>query len=354
MDKETNKEQNQIVDFIRETWPIWSVLVGFLAFIGFFEALFNALVPPWATIFIGIGLVLGVIPVLVLSYVQIQKLRIQLRELQKNLKMTEELKFPTLFIEGVPVQSLLAHIEYRRQVTVTNTVQLELFEINCRIVGDGVRKDADVTYHLKGTNLSQIPLKGLYLTIAADNLVPLSDLNCRLYDLTRDPEREVRLYPRLTGLDTTRKDLLLPLLLPGVDPFQQFELELQYRWPAIFSTVDDYWFLDNIDFEGRTKKIRLCVEFVTMEVETVRMYTVGPKYSEPQFLGALRPEKDKPAIYCFEMDESEMGLYYIMLFRSKRGEHATKPDQERMTLPAEFQSSNRDSMISAAATFSRN
>jgi len=309
MNQQHKSRWEEFLRFLRDMWPAWSILISVaLGLISVLEFMKSGVLPPVYAGYLGLGFVLvGAVIAIALLY---------RRNLKLQRGLTELGSYPSLFIEGVPVQSVIAHIERRRRTVTLNPVQLDVFEINCRIVGEGTRKDADVRYYFKGTSTSPVPLRGLFLSIAGDHLVPLEQLNCRCYDLTHDPKKRVPLVPRLVGSDTTRKDLFLPFLTPGIEPYKSFELELCYVWPAIFAGTEDYWFLDNIDFEGRTRKVILSVEFVSLKPESVRVYALGPRLESPEFLGALAPMEDNPRKYVFERDNPRMGTYYILLFEA--------------------------------------
>lgn len=315
-----NKKTNTLVLFLKETWFIWTAVAAVLMFLGFFSTVFSVFVPSQSTPYVGLGVLLAIIPATIVYFMRLRDLNSKNADLENALKEKTSSPYPSLFIEGVPVQSLLAHIDRRKREARINPVQLELFDITVKVTGDGPKKDADVVYRLKGENISSATLSGLNLTIAGDNLVPLTDLQPQLFDLMHDPERKVRLVPNLvTGLDSVRKDLFLPFLVPGVGPHKQFDTEFRFYWPFIFNTGDDYWFLDNVDFQGRTRRIRMVMTFDTIDVETVRLYTFnsdGPIH-ESQFLGALKPEGEKGNTYSFEMDDPEMGTYFIMIFSGK-------------------------------------
>ena len=239
---------------------------------------------------------------------------IQLKEEKSILSTTQD---TPLFIKDIPISGILANIEYRKNNHRVNHVKLDRYEIYCRILGDELlRKDADVRYYLKGKNTSRDPLTGLYLSISGDNLVPFNSLDIQYFNLHIDKERKKQLKIKVET-DSTRKDLFLPFVTPGIEPFDVFEVELTYRWPRIFATTKDYWFIDNIDFEESTQQICVILEFVDMNVECVEIYSINISTKIPYYLGILHPDPNNLSKYTYIKDNPAKDTYYILLYECK-------------------------------------
>jgi len=310
------KEKNGLLSLIKNTWQIWALLLSLLVGMGIIQIEAVKIVIPkeyLGHLVLGIMMFWAIITV-ILSYKRISKLEAEVDRTQRQIENARAVAYPSLFIEDIPLQSLIAHVERRMQTRTRNPVQLELFDISCQIVGQGTLKDADVIYHLKGTNTSTEVLHGLYLSIAGDNFVTLKQLNPILYDLTKDKERKKPLKPRIAGMDSVRKDLFLPFLTPGTESYKTFDIELRYMWPGIFGTIKDYWFLDNIDFSGVTQLVRISLEFVAIKPDAVRAYALDIERGTTTFLGAVASVEDNPNKYVFEAANPQLNTYYILIF----------------------------------------
>ena len=314
-----SQPRTKLTDKLKRFWqPMWMIL-SFLVGLGVINIeAFSVKIPDGAKpyvfatiILIGLGLTLYK------SIQENEKLLKEIDSLNEKINQATVFHYPSLFIEDIPVQSLIAHVEYRRQNKYVNPVRLGLFEIFCRIVGGGTLKDADVLYKLIGINMSKQLLTGLQMSIAGDNLVPLDKLKCEVYDIFKDPEKQNPTIPRLLGADSIRKDLFLPFLNPGINSGNKFHLEFKYLWPGIFSAKKDYWFLDNIDFEGDTEKIRLGISFISIEPIAVRAYSINAKRGMPVFVGALVHDVGKSDTFTLDVEPPAIDTYYILVFEAK-------------------------------------
>lgn len=324
------EEKQTVLGIFQKSLKYWWVVVTIAIGLGVFkiEAI-KVDIPPEYFPFIGYG----VIALLVLCLVffltsKIKDLSAIVRRYQSEMERVESdferLKneearyknrsFPSFMIEDIALSSLVVHVEKRKDESYKNPVKLDLFEIDCSVVGTGERKDAKVKYTLKGTNISKDVLTGLYLSIAADNLVPLEKLDVKVHDLTEDPSRESFHKAKLKGPDSIRKDLFLPFTAPGINPNCKFEIEMTYLWPGIFASTKDYWFLDNIDFEESTNQVSMKLQFVDMEPETVNLYSFDMNSGIPTHLGAISPDSSGQKVYGFNKDNPSRDTYYILVF----------------------------------------
>lgn len=226
------------------------------------------------------------------------------------------------FIDGVPLQSLLIHIHNRAEMGISNSVELELLEISAQVCGDGIRKDAKMIHIFKGKNISETEnLTQLNIALAGDNTIPLSELKASIIDHTNDPEGIIKNHkPNLkpNSEDATLKNLILPFAKEGIKPQQTFKIELRHYWPGVYSTTKDYFFCDNIDFDGRVNKLKMTIEFLAMQEENVRVYRINQKNGEVGVeVGALPPETDKPHLYVFEKTNPLSDVYYVIFFDGK-------------------------------------
>lgn len=312
--------------FIRNNWQIWGLILSILLSLGIIQIpIVKLVINPqifWGML-LGIVLVWSLLEVVIL-YVKNEKLERELSLTQGELAASkEEVSIlgqrisPSFFLEDLPLSTLVAHIALRQEMHKINPVKLDTFRIDCRISGPDSRKDAEVKYYLKGTNISNNGLAGLYLSIAGDNLVPFKDLGANLYNLHSGDGRSYALKPRLEGPDSIRKDLFLPFINPGIEPYGSFEIELDYIWPSTFNPTKDFWFLDNIDFEGTTRKIIMTLEFVEINISSVRVYTFDPSSNIPTFSGVLPPDPSNSNRFIFEKMAPQMQIYYLLLFEAK-------------------------------------
>ncbi|HUW08524.1 MAG TPA: hypothetical protein VM537_02300 [Anaerolineae bacterium] len=295
---------------MRRTWHVWSVALCFLVGLGIIQIEgIKLAIPQHYSGYILIGSVLvWALIALMLSSVRNYKLERELERVQP---------LPSFLIEDVALSSMHAHIAFLERCSKPNPVVLDLYKIDCRIVGRRERKDADVRYYFRGKNIGQRPLTGLCLPIAGDSAVPFTQLHARVFNLHADPTRLSPLRPRLEGSDGIRKDLFLPFLSPGVEPHDSFEIELTYKWPGIFGATKGYWFLDNINFEGPTRHITIVWEFTDMLPDSVRAYAIPMASRKPTFLGAVPPDPSNSTLFAFEKVEPEKDTYYVLVFEGK-------------------------------------
>jgi hypothetical protein len=251
---------------------------------------------------------------MVVLSIRSSRLESNLKLLQQEVNSLEKRTSPSFLLEDIVLSSLTAHVELRKAAQKLNPVKLDIFRLDCKVVGSDVRKAADTTYYLKGINISGHSLTGLYLSIAGDNLVPFRTLGAKLYNLHSSSGRNYSLIPRLEGADSVRKDLFLPFVSPGIDPLCAFEVELNYLWPGLFAPVKDYWFLDNIDYEGQTKQIIMTMEFIDLTVSSVRVYVIDMLSKIPTFLGDLASDPNNPKKFIFDKTNPEKDSYYIFVF----------------------------------------
>ena len=118
------------------------------------------------------------------------------------------------------------------------------------------KRDAAMCWQFVGTNSSTHLLTSINLTISGETLTPLSELGCAIYDLKKDPLRKNKIAPILISEDSINKNILLPFQSPGIEPNKQFEIELNYVWPAIVNIRKDYWFIDPLNYALKVEKIR--------------------------------------------------------------------------------------------------
>ena len=298
------------------------VLFAILAFglgLGFIQIDFiKVAIPPGNLVYFLFGLLLLwtmiVIYQLTLKFIELGQ---KLDDARQQISLLEKSASPPLLLKDIVLSSLAAHVEFRKDAArQLNPVKLDVLRLDCRLVGTGPRKDAEVTYYFKGKNISNSPLNGLYLSIAADNLVPLDKLGAKLYNLYADPGRRIPRPPQLQGSDGMRKDLFLPFVHPGIKPLDSFELELTYCWPEIFVPTKDYWFLDNLDYEGITDKLIIALEFVDATARYVESHSLNSVSKEFNHLGVLSPDSTNPNKFVFEKTEAEKDTYYIIVFEA--------------------------------------
>ena len=103
-----------------------------------------------------------------------------------------------LFIKDVPIQGLRAHVT-KRAGKSKNQTNLELLELGVKVQGHGQKRDASMYWRFTGTNSSTKLLTGIDLSIAGETLTPISELGCVIHDLEKDPLRNNKILPILTG-----------------------------------------------------------------------------------------------------------------------------------------------------------
>jgi len=318
LEKAENRRFKTLWSVLLESWPGWVLLLSFLLGFGIFQIQIVKIVIPqeafWVVL-LGLLLLWAIIIIFRLNARNFVAKK-ELEKARQDVAMLEKQAAPSFWLEGIVLSSLTAHVELRKRDRKHNPVKLDIFRLDCKIIGQGERKDAHATYYLKGTNISDQTLRGIYLSIAADNLVLLRDLHAKLYNLHSNAGRTAPLTPRLDGPDDTRKDLFLPFISPGVESLGTFEIELQYVWPGVFAPTKDYWFLDNLDYEGVTKQMSIGLEFVDMTASSVRGYSINSISKIPAFEGELPSDPGNPRRFVFEKANPDRDTYYIVLYEA--------------------------------------
>lgn len=318
LEKDENRRFKTLWSVLLESWPGWVLLLTLLLAFGVFQIQIVKIVIPQEDFwFLLLGLLLlWAIMIIFRLNARNFAARKELGKAHQEIAMLEKQAAPSFLLEGIVLSSLTAHVELRKRERKYNPVKLDVFRLDCKITGNGERKDACVSYYLKGTNISGQTLRGIYLSIAADNLVLFKDLHAKLYNLHSNVGRNSPLTPRLDGPDGVRKDLFLPFLSPGVESFGSFEIELQYVWPGVFTPAKDYWFLDNLDYEGVTKQMIIGLEFVDVTANSVRGYSIDSISKIPSFEGELPPDPNDARRFVFEKANPDRDTYYIVLFEA--------------------------------------
>jgi len=213
-------------------------------------------------------------------------------------------------IEGVSLPSLEVMIA-DSPAPFVNPVVLKSYGVKCTVIGTGPRLDVNQVFTFEGRNLSNVPLAELRFPISGDSFVPFPELQAKYYDILQDPRREHESRARLDSPDGMRKDLALPFDYPGVGPYRDFHLELQYTWASLFNRHKDYIFIDTTLFQGGAE--RVFIELILTALPSVRVvaYSVDPATGAVTMLGAVRPADGNT--YRFAADKAEKNKYYLLM-----------------------------------------
>ncbi len=199
-----------------------------------------------------------------------------------------------------------------KQPVLVNHVMLEYYSLKCTFRGSGPVLDAGVVYVLKGRNISGDILTELKFPIVGDNFALLRELDPRYYDLSKDPGKNKKKLPQLRSEDGKCKILALKFENPGVGPYKDFHIELQYTWPGTFNRHKDYWFIDNTCFEGDTEKLVFELDVTVMEPGvTVSAYSVDRDSHTERGLGLA--DETAPGVYRYSPPHPEKNAFYVLL-----------------------------------------
>ena len=199
----------------------------------------------------------------------------------------------------------------RQQPRLVNRVQLDNYVQQCKLHGTGPHLDATCVFTIKGRNISPTTLLDLKFPIIGDNFAKFEELSPRYYDLLQDPQRQKPRKPQLRSTDDMYKALVLGFDNPGVGPYKDFHLELQYTWPATFNRHKDYWFIDNTGFEGNTEKLCIELDATAMEPVVVQAYSVDRETDERTPLG--RVSSQTHGVYAFSPPVPHRDSFYVLL-----------------------------------------
>jgi hypothetical protein len=130
-----------------------------------------------------------------------------------------------------------------------NKVALDEYGISCKVLGTGARLDAEITFTFKGRNVTDTPLVQMIMPVVGDFKVLFDTLKPQYFDLEHDKNRTQALLAHLSGPDGERKDIQMDFDESAIPAHEKFWVELKYMWPAFFTRVDDYLFLDMAPFE---------------------------------------------------------------------------------------------------------
>lgn len=212
-----------------------------------------------------------------------------------------------LLIEELPLSSLMIELESRTQRKINN-VRVEEFLVRCKWEGAGPVRDAEVTYMMRGINLSDKPLSELLISVDGDNLVPLASLRARYFDLVSDPGRSNPMKPVLRGPDGVSKHLALEFPNPGIAARGQFSVEFSYTWPAIFNSPKNYWFVQTLDFK-ETDCLVLELDIGTVKNARVQAYSISVSPVDVISVGRIKP--DVSSLYVFKKQPPEKNSLYL-------------------------------------------
>jgi hypothetical protein len=311
-------DNNQIWIATKKSWHLWFFIIYYAIGLGIFKLKEAPIVmsSKYTLLLIVSSVLIWLFMVIALLFNRITKLENKVKNLTQINNGLQQRTIPSFFIENLALSSLMAHIELKKRFKFLNPVDLDLFKIHCKVLGTSIRLDAQVTYNLKGMNLKKEFLTGLYLSISGDNLIPFQDLNAVCYNRHLDSSLHTPIKPVLKGKDSIRKDIFLPFINPGIKYHEKFEIELSYKWPGIFNSTNDYWFLDNLDYKGYIKEIVIELEFADIDVSAVRAYSLGISSKSPRFIGIVSPDADYPSKYVFRLENPKRSTYYILVFNS--------------------------------------
>lgn len=289
---------------LKGAWQVLIVIFSILISIGIFQInLISVKVPPtWA---VPAALVL----ILFCSWIALAVSLIKIYKLTKALQ-----NHAPLFIEGVPIQGLTAHV-LKRAGKSKNAVHLKTLELSVSVIGIGACRDAAVRWHLAGVNTTDTNLTNLQISISGESLTPLKELQCVVYDLSKDPQRKIGLHPILVSEDSTNKDLILPFLSPGIKPYEQFDIELGYCWPSIVEVRKDYWFIDPMNHAPQVETIRFKLATADPFIKAVYAFQFNAITKEAQFRGSvpiLQNTNEQKVIY--EIEKPSPHLFYVFIF----------------------------------------
>jgi hypothetical protein len=235
-----------------------------------------------------------------------QEVKIGELEAQIEQRRSHHPKFGEVF-----AQSLELMLDEQHPALPVNRVVLFNYAMNCKLIGSGRRFDMEVVISMKGRNVANDYLTELALPIGGDNLVLLADLQAKYYDLQSDRQRTHPRLPRLKSHhDGLRKDLALLFDSPGISPYEDFRVELQYTWPSVFNCREDYWFIDNTLFEGDTTELTVELDAAVMQPSDVVAYSYNRITKEVKNCGSIPAASD--AIYRFSRKRPERDTYYAL------------------------------------------
>ncbi len=221
-----------------------------------------------------------------------------------------------IFMEEISISGLLYHIRYRKEENYKkNPVELDHLGLSCRVTESNRKYDVQITYKIKGKNLSGDTLSGLHLAVAGDNPAPFSKLNPRLYHLHSDPEKRIFVKPDLLGSDGILKKLFLPFISPGIEKNGLFNIELSLKWPnLVYSEFHkDYLYLDNFDFEKGTRELQMDLEFEGLEIGSVNAFMVDSSLREKR-LGVVPADEKNSSKFVFRRFNPENEKFFVLIF----------------------------------------
>lgn len=199
--------------------------------------------------------------------------------------------FPSLDIDG-ETDELLTLAEVNR--TRTNNVDIQKAE-HIFIVE---KRTLYVTFRYSGKCISKSGADGMTYVICGDNRVPLSELQCRGYDLKKDPEKRYPIIPILRSSDGLCKKIKIPFQT-RLQYKEEYFVEMTYIWPNCMRYGED-----NIDSSLSFKKTHLKdyvvrIEFIENQPDWVRVYRMNKKRKEMIYEKTLQVDKTDNNRYIY-------------------------------------------------------
>jgi hypothetical protein len=117
--------------------------------------------------------------------------------------------------------------------------------------------------------------------------IAFGDLDCRAYDLRRDPHRLSPIRPSLIGPDSISKKLAVPFLAP-LTCGEPFDVMLECHLPMTYSPGTCYY-TSTLSFDrARVGHCTVTLRFLRARPPWVRVYELG-KSSRPKLVKSLHP-----------------------------------------------------------------
>ena len=134
-----------------------------------------------------------------------------------------------------------------------------------------------VQYRLKGVNVGHQPLGGIVHPVAGDTPVQFEELGIRAYVKVKQGNRwSQRRSVTVEAQDRCNKRIKILQIPFGnkVPPGEEFEINLTYGWPEIWSQRESLWWIDDLYSYGRTRKLEMEVSFKGLTFEEVSGFCV--------------------------------------------------------------------------------
>ncbi len=185
-------------------------------------------------------------------------------------------------IEGLNIDSLyIANLRRRLNQTLTLRRAFQVAIVN--------GADLNIAWQYDGVCRSE-PETSIEFSIDSESSATFEQLDCVVFDLRNDPQRQHPIQPSLLGGDGLSKKIQARFLQP-LSAEEPFNMLLQCRLPNCISTGVQYY-TSSLSFDQRSiDSSSVHLIFVGARPEWVRVYQCRSR-KEPKFLGDLRAFRD--------------------------------------------------------------